>query len=426
MKLVVISDSLSNKTGYNYLTLALLELLYINMNIDIFYISINSKDSKIFFYNKGYSLNISYFKKFAYFPILSKEKIPTLLNLFKLINPDLVLTLGDIWFLIPIFELKNIIPFKWLHYFITETDNLYHINTYFNVQIDLKKIIQEIDYIIPHARMSLKVLKNWNIKSENIIHPHIIKLAPRIGLNEEEWKTFSKLVEKENNFYNTRILVIAKNFTRKNLETIIHAFSLLEKVYKESKNFYSRLNEESIKNIRFIFNVYPHFSNQGWDIKYLVQKYNINEKSSCIKENINDNELFILLRASDILLNLSSAEGIGLPIIDANQLELKVIGPDYGLPKYYLKDSCKVKPYDYFYPVGLNQKWAYFRPIDLTHKILETLSDLYFDYDDEILTGRIQKSSNVRNMIKTNAKKKWIKLFTKICKQNFINLGIDT
>ena len=120
------------------------------------------------------------------------------------------------------------------------------------------------------------------------------------------------------------ILTVADNQERKNL------WAGLESV--------SRLKKEIDKPIRYILVTREH-NPYGYKLKDLVKDLDIKEEYICFERGLPQKDLWGLYAVSDVYLQPSKAEGLGLPVMDAMACNIPVIATDTGALHELLEDG---------------------------------------------------------------------------------------
>lgn len=154
------------------------------------------------------------------------------------------------------------------------------------------------------------------------------------------------------------VLTVADNQERKNLSAAMEAVSLLKK-------------EVTDRPIRYIM-VTREQSPYGWRLRDLAVKFDINQEWLCFERGVPQKDLWGLYAVSDVYLQSSKAEGLGLPVLDAMAMKIPVIATRTGAMTELLEDGrgylvpgYKFGEKDYFVDVWgnsnrvmMNIEWA--------------------------------------------------------------------
>ena len=120
------------------------------------------------------------------------------------------------------------------------------------------------------------------------------------------------------------VLTVADNQERKNLSAAMEAVSLLKK--------------EVERPIRYIM-VTREQSPYGWRLRDLAVKFDINQEWLCFERGVPQKDLWGLYAVSDVYLQSSKAEGLGLPVLDAMAMKIPVVATDTGAMRELLQDG---------------------------------------------------------------------------------------
>lgn len=161
-----------------------------------------------------------------------------------------------------------------------------------------------------------------------------------VGVDTESWKPATSeqklqlrkgLGIPENAFV---ILTVADNQERKNLSAAMEAVSLLKK--------------ETDRPIRYIM-VTREQSPYGWKLRDLAVSFDINQEWMCFERGIPQKDLWGLYAVSDVYLQTSKAEGLGLPVLDAMACGVPVVATKTGALVELLEDGrgCLVPGYQF-------------------------------------------------------------------------------
>lgn len=109
------------------------------------------------------------------------------------------------------------------------------------------------------------------------------------------------------------VLTVADNHFRKNIAAGVKAMARLIK---------------DVPNAYYVIVARPHSTQIGWSLNHLAGRYGIQDNVRVIHSRPTNDMLLRLYQASDVYLCTSLAEGLGLPILEAQACGLPVIGTD--------------------------------------------------------------------------------------------------
>jgi len=167
------------------------------------------------------------------------------------------------------------------------------------------------------------------------------------------------------------ILTVADNQERKNLWAGVRATSLLKKV----------LN----KPIRYVL-VTRMENPYGWNLKDLVITEGVKDECIFFERGMSNKDLWGLYAASDVYLQPSKAEGLGLPVLDAMACGVPVVATDTGALHELLEDNRGILcPVAY----SFTDVWG-----NSTRDMIDTikLSDRLFNISGKTLEPDVDKS----------------------------------
>lgn len=155
------------------------------------------------------------------------------------------------------------------------------------------------------------------------------------------------------------ILTVADNQERKNLWAGLEAVS--------------RLKKEIDKPIRYIL-VTREQNPYGYKLRDLVKNLNLKNEYICFERGIPQKDLWGLYAISDVYLQPSKAEGLGLPVMDAMACGIPVVATDTGAMTELLTGRGWLIPAEYeFRDVWGNEKRSMIS-IEHTKEALQSLS----------------------------------------------------
>lgn len=167
------------------------------------------------------------------------------------------------------------------------------------------------------------------------------------------------------------VLTVADNQERKNLWAAMKAISLLKK--------------EIERPIKFIL-VTREQSPFGWKLRDLAVTLDINQEYTPFERGIPQKDLWGLYAVSDVYLQPSKAEGLGLPVMDAMACGIPVVATDTGAMHELLDKRGWLIPAEYeFSDVWGNSKRSMI-DIELTKSALVSISRV--ENNKEIITNQ--------------------------------------
>lgn len=139
------------------------------------------------------------------------------------------------------------------------------------------------------------------------------------------------------------VLTVADNQERKNL------WAGLESI--------SQLKKDTNRPIRYIL-VTREQNPYGWKLRDLVKSLHIEEEYICFERGLPQKDLWGLYAVSDVYLQPSKAEGLGLPVMDAMACGIPVLATDTGALHELLEDNrgYLIKPEYEFTDVWGNER----------------------------------------------------------------------
>ena len=158
------------------------------------------------------------------------------------------------------------------------------------------------------------------------------------------------------------VLTVADNHFRKNLSAGIQ---IMAEVLKELPNAY------------YLIIARPHPRSIGWSLKELAIRYGIQEHITIIHSRPSNDMLLRFYQASDVLLAPSHAEGLGLPILEAQACNVPVVAGDWTAMTELLDDGKGVlvgPEYTFIDPFG-NQRRHFISIKEASEAILKLASD---------------------------------------------------
>lgn len=350
LNILIVGDSLHNVSGLSKVSSILMKFLYEqDYNISYFGLSNSSisKDDYIF-YGDDY-------KDCFYNCCLYDYKSNVFDNVCKKTNPDIVITIHDIWQLEFVYLSKYRHTFRWVNWCLFETpeypEYVMGFTTDNSPRLDIGKILRSVDLNIPVTKMGLEALKKLrcgNISESNIyIGLDFSKVCKEDQLKSEVFgNTFS-----ENDFV---FMTVNKNLDRKRIDLVLDAFKLfLEKVKEPNKKK---------------FKIYVHTDlNQRSGGTDLITQVLYNDLKChfyapmCFSrgEFMSTEELYKRYKACDCYIALPGGEGFGLSFLEALAHNKPTIYSDYGGHVEFCREYGRpVYIKDYIPSFGFYSKWA--------------------------------------------------------------------
>lgn len=285
-KIVYLTDLASSGSGYMSLSLPLCEGLSKLHEVKV-----------IGFSNEGKEHNFD----FPIFPVKNlPEIIKTLTGLWQLWNFDYFMVALDITLQEQILNKIQDRPFKYVGIFPVEADPLCFSWASLLMTMDKQFIISDFGTKEAH--------KKGVMSAEHI----------QIGIDTEAWrKPLPGEKEKLRKAFgigeDTKVILTnADNQERKNFFAHFEAFSRFSKEYPNSK--YILITREH--NLA------------GWKLRDLAIEYKIANKLMIVERGMPFANLWSYYAMSDCLLNISKAEGLCLPVLEAMSVGIPVIATD--------------------------------------------------------------------------------------------------
>lgn len=238
---------------------------------------------------------------FPIFPVKNLDEIiKTLSGLWHLWKVDYFIASLDITFQERILSAIPDRPFRYVGLFPIEADPLCFSWASLLMMMDKQFIISEFGTREAHKRGVLSA-------------EHL-----QIGIDTKAWRRplpgeREKLRQAFNIGLDTKVVLTnADNQERKNLFAHFEAFSRFSSKYPDS---------------RYILITREH-SPAGWKLRDLALEYKISDKLIIVERGMPFSVLWSYYAMSDCLMNISKAEGLGLPILEAMSVGIPVIATD--------------------------------------------------------------------------------------------------
>lgn len=251
-------------------------------------------------------------------------------------KPDVVITIGDVWRLEFVYQVKQNYSFKWLGYVAVEGKCFpKKLRTETGTYIDIPKIMSYIDTIVAYSEFGQNELITAGYDVENFIYH---------GVDTEIFKpVYQDGLKLKKEYFNVDgnpflYFCVADNQPRKRLDLLLKAWAELKK--RNNNN-----------DILFLLTQPDKFN--GFNLLELLKRYNIGDSVFLHPEYIHarglsQSYLVNMYNLSNAFVLCSVAEGFGLPYLEALACGVPVVYTDYATPKEILKDiGYPVKPESY-------------------------------------------------------------------------------
>ncbi len=236
----------------------------------------------------------------SYNPNLNRD---ILLRVLEEYQPNILITLGDIWMVDWIADLPNRSKFKFLPYFPIDGEPLYP---------PWSKFIRDADVAVTYSKFAQRLVQKSlpDITPELIYHgvdTHVFR-----PLKKEEYQRPAEL---KNKFI---VGCVARNQPSKNLPALIKAFA--------------RFCEDKANAVLYL---HTNPDDIGWDILDLLRRYKVFNrtcisKSASIQKGLDKGKLNEIYNLFDVMVLPTAGEGFGLPILEAMAAGVPVIATDYS------------------------------------------------------------------------------------------------
>lgn len=236
----------------------------------------------------------------SYNPNLNRD---ILLKALEEFQPNILITLGDIWMVDWVVDLPNQWKFKFLPYFPIDGEPLYP---------PWGNFIRAADVPVTCSKFAQRLVQETlpGVSPELIYHGVDTRVFR--PLNKEEHQRPAAL---KNKFI---VGCVARNQPRKNLPTLIKAFARFCQD-KDDAVLYLHTNPDDI----------------GWDILDLLRRYEVFNrtcisKSASIQKGLDKGKLNEIYNLFDVMVLPTAGEGFGLPIVEAMAASVPVIATGYS------------------------------------------------------------------------------------------------
>jgi glycosyltransferase involved in cell wall biosynthesis len=221
------------------------------------------------------------------------------------LQPQLVITLSEIWMVQWIGAHPTRGRFKWIGYFPVDGAPVYP---------PWEPMLREVDEIVAMSEFGRGVLQE-GIRSKRI---HLI----HHGVDPSTFRPLPERARlKDHERFRGKFVVgcVARNQPRKNIPALVKAAAMLS---------------ERIKNLH----LYLHMDScdVGYDIVTLLRRYQMEGKADVssanfsVDQGLTDEQLNRLYNVFDIMALPSNGEGFGLPIIESLAAGVPVVATDYS------------------------------------------------------------------------------------------------
>jgi glycosyltransferase involved in cell wall biosynthesis len=236
----------------------------------------------------------------SYNPNLNRD---TLLKVLEEYQPNILITLGDIWMVEWIVDLPNRLKFKFLPYFPIDGEPLYP---------PWSKFIRDADVPVTYSKFAQRLVQKTlpDVTPELIYHGVDTHVFHPIKKEEHH-----RPAELKNKFI---VGCVARNQPRKNLPALIKAFA--------------RFCEDKVDAVLYL---HTNPDDIGWDILDLLRRYQVFNrtcisKSASIQKGLDKGKLNEIYNLFDVMVLPTAGEGFGLPILEAMAAGVPVIATDYS------------------------------------------------------------------------------------------------
>jgi glycosyltransferase involved in cell wall biosynthesis len=249
-----------------------------------------------------------------------------ILNFVKSIEPEYIISIGDLWRMEPVYRIVKTTCIKWIAYVGCEGIN-YPNSAWINrkEKIDLQVLIQMISAIWAYDKRSSEIFsKKFNIRTE--VLPHAVNID---GIKNSNVFPIKETLGIEND--KKLALLIADNIQRKGLDLFCE--------------FISRYTDW----VGYLHSPIMGFE-IGFDIEEMKVAFNIEEriytkndlKNKLGRDILTESEIFGLYKACDLYLHPHRAEGFGLTVLEALVAGAPVLSTDCCGPREFLPDDYKI------------------------------------------------------------------------------------
>lgn len=248
-----------------------------------------------------------------------QEAVAIANNLMAMWNPDIILVAMDIPVQINVYS--QLAPHKKKYIAITPLENG-------PLTLSWALPLMNLDKVFFISELGKREALKAGVRSAEHLQIGVDTVSYHPATLEEKSKLRDGLGIPQDAFV---VLTVADNQERKNLWAGMKAISLLKKEI-----------ERPIKYILVTREQNPY----GWKLRDLARDLDIKEEYLVFERGIPQKDLWGLYAVSDVYLQPSKAEGLGMPVLDAMACGIPVIATDTGALTELLEDGrgCLIKP----------------------------------------------------------------------------------
>lgn len=203
-----------------------------------------------------------------------------------------------------------------------------------------KDVLVKADWVVPYCKFGLKVLEQWVEIDDRVDHDLLYDYPDYIyhGVDTDTYKpdedVTKKIFDVDEDVF---VVMLAKNNqgTRWKPVRQLRAFKMfLEEVGEDNAMMYLHSNIQG-KN--------------SFNLSYMIPRLGLGDNVKLVNQGqyrwgLPEKQLAALYSASDVLLNCTSGEGFGLPIIEAFSCETPVIGTGFSsMPELISGEEGEIK-----------------------------------------------------------------------------------
>jgi len=356
-RILSISDSITKPSGFaNVMRNILFRLAYLDH--EIYHLGLQNTDGlKLYDYQfEDLGKTGKYIQNLPTYGHSGNFGKPEFPKHFREVQPDIVLTLMDLFMCQWLVEEKKKYNFIWICYLPIDGEPL---PKYWET------ILPHIDIVVAMSQYGERLLNESGYSCVYIPHgvnPHIYKPDEK---RKKEFREKYKI--DENKFI---YLFVNRNQHRKNIPDLVDAY---KKVAADKEDTYLYLHCSMTDDI-------------GWNIPVLLrQKKIINKCAYTINLNpelgASIDKLIDIYNMADVLVSTTTGEGFGLTTLEAMACGLPTIITDYTTSEELLGDDCGIRvPVDRYIrlPDKIRGVYAGYPNVD---KFADAMNTYYYDRD---------------------------------------------